>query len=141
MVTAESKTDNVIAAKKAGVDNYIVKPFNAQTLQHKIHAVFPDHAGARRSRRSVRRHHTSCRITSFRRDLRILEHRGERRGVRIVAPAELLGMDAGGDEQAIDAECGRALEVGAHRIADRQHARVRECRGRARLRAAAIACS
>jgi len=42
MVTAESKTDNVIAAKKAGVDNYIVKPFNAQTLQHKIHAVFPD---------------------------------------------------------------------------------------------------
>ena len=42
MVTAESKTDNVIAAKKAGVDNYIVKPFNAQTLQHKIHAVFSD---------------------------------------------------------------------------------------------------
>jgi two-component system chemotaxis response regulator CheY len=42
MVTAESKTDNVIAAKKAGVDNYIVKPFNAQTLQHKIHSVFPD---------------------------------------------------------------------------------------------------
>ena len=42
MVTAESKTDNVIAAKKAGVDNYIVKPFNAQTLQHKILAVFPD---------------------------------------------------------------------------------------------------
>jgi two-component system, chemotaxis family, chemotaxis protein CheY len=44
MVTAESKTDNVIAAKKAGVDNYIVKPFNAQTLQHKIAAVFPDQA-------------------------------------------------------------------------------------------------
>ena len=42
MVTAESKTDNVIAAKRAGVDNYIVKPFNAQTLQHKIQAVFPD---------------------------------------------------------------------------------------------------
>jgi two-component system chemotaxis response regulator CheY len=40
MVTAESKTENVIAAKKAGVDNYIVKPFNAQTLQHKIAAVF-----------------------------------------------------------------------------------------------------
>lgn len=39
MVTAESKTDNVIAAKKAGVDNYIVKPFNAQTLQGKINAV------------------------------------------------------------------------------------------------------
>jgi two-component system chemotaxis response regulator CheY len=42
MVTAESKTDNVIAAKKAGVNNYIVKPFNAQTLQSKIEAVFPD---------------------------------------------------------------------------------------------------
>jgi two-component system chemotaxis response regulator CheY len=42
MVTAESKTENVIAAKRAGVDNYIVKPFNAQTLQQKIAAVFPD---------------------------------------------------------------------------------------------------
>jgi two-component system chemotaxis response regulator CheY len=40
MVTAESKTENVIAAKKAGVNNYIVKPFNAQTLQSKIEAVF-----------------------------------------------------------------------------------------------------
>jgi len=42
MVTAESKTENVIAAKKAGVNNYIVKPFNAQTLQSKIEAVFGD---------------------------------------------------------------------------------------------------
>ena len=40
MVTAESKTQNVIAAKKAGVSNYIVKPFNAQTLKNKIDAVF-----------------------------------------------------------------------------------------------------
>jgi len=39
MVTAESKNDNVIAAKKAGVSNYIVKPFNAQTLKSKIDAV------------------------------------------------------------------------------------------------------
>ena len=39
MVTAESKTENVIAAKKAGVSNYIVKPFNAQTLKTKIEAV------------------------------------------------------------------------------------------------------
>ena len=39
MVTAESKTENVIAAKKAGVDNYIVKPFNAVTLKTKIEAV------------------------------------------------------------------------------------------------------
>jgi two-component system, chemotaxis family, chemotaxis protein CheY len=44
MVTAESKTENVIAAKRAGVNNYIVKPFNAQTLKSKIDAVFPDAA-------------------------------------------------------------------------------------------------
>ena len=42
MITAESKTDNVIAAKRAGVSNYIVKPFNAQTLQGKIAAVFAE---------------------------------------------------------------------------------------------------
>jgi len=40
MVTAESKTENVIAAKQAGVNNYIVKPFNAETLKNKIDAVF-----------------------------------------------------------------------------------------------------
>ena len=39
MVTAESKTENVIAAKQAGVNNYIVKPFNAETLKSKIAAV------------------------------------------------------------------------------------------------------
>ena len=47
MITAESKTENVIAAKKAGVSNYIVKPFNAATLKSKIDAVFqrqPDYA-------------------------------------------------------------------------------------------------
>jgi two-component system, chemotaxis family, chemotaxis protein CheY len=44
MVTAESKTDNVIAAKKAGVNNYIVKPFNAQTLKAKIETVFAQSA-------------------------------------------------------------------------------------------------
>ncbi len=41
MVTAESKTENVIAAKQAGVNNYIVKPFNAETLKSKIDTVFP----------------------------------------------------------------------------------------------------
>jgi two-component system chemotaxis response regulator CheY len=46
MVTAESKTENVIAAKKAGVSNYIVKPFNAQTLKSKIESVFPDDPAA-----------------------------------------------------------------------------------------------
>ena len=44
MVTAESKTDNVIAARKAGVNNYIVKPFNAQTLRTKIEAAFAEAA-------------------------------------------------------------------------------------------------
>lgn len=39
MVTAESKTENVVAAKAAGVNNYIVKPFNAETLKAKIVSV------------------------------------------------------------------------------------------------------
>jgi two-component system chemotaxis response regulator CheY len=39
MVTAESKTERVIEAKQAGVDNYIVKPFNAATLKAKIAAL------------------------------------------------------------------------------------------------------
>jgi len=39
MVTAESKTENVIAAKQAGVNNYIVKPFNAATLKTKMVSV------------------------------------------------------------------------------------------------------
>ncbi|HML07460.1 MAG TPA: response regulator [Xanthobacteraceae bacterium] len=42
MVTAESKTENVVAAKRAGVNNYIVKPFNAQTLKAKIEAAFAE---------------------------------------------------------------------------------------------------
>ena len=39
MVTAESKTENVVAAKEAGVSNYIVKPFNAETLKQKLTSV------------------------------------------------------------------------------------------------------
>ena len=39
MVTAESKTENVVAAKAAGVNNYIVKPFNAETLKKKLETV------------------------------------------------------------------------------------------------------
>src|SRR5581483_388714 len=42
MVTAESKTENVVAAKQAGVNNYIVKPFNAATLKTKISSVIGD---------------------------------------------------------------------------------------------------
>ena len=36
MITAESKTENVVVAKEAGVSNYIVKPFNAATLKSKL---------------------------------------------------------------------------------------------------------
>jgi two-component system chemotaxis response regulator CheY len=39
MITAESKIENVVAAKQAGVSNYIVKPFNAETLREKIEKV------------------------------------------------------------------------------------------------------
>ena len=63
MVTAESKTENVIAAKKAGVSNYIVKPFNAQTLKTKIDAVFGDDDLA--ARLNLNLHHFSSRITAF----------------------------------------------------------------------------
>ncbi len=42
MVTAESKTENVVAAKEAGVNNYIVKPFNAETLKKKMSSVIGD---------------------------------------------------------------------------------------------------
>jgi two-component system chemotaxis response regulator CheY len=39
MITAESKSENVITAKEAGVSNYIVKPFNAETLRAKLVSV------------------------------------------------------------------------------------------------------
>ena len=39
MITAESKSENVIAAKEAGVSNYIVKPFNSETLKTKLVSV------------------------------------------------------------------------------------------------------
>ncbi|AJD50901.1 two-component system chemotaxis response regulator CheY [Thalassospira sp. MBR-102] len=39
MITAEAKTENVVMAKKAGVSNYIVKPFNAETLKGKLTTV------------------------------------------------------------------------------------------------------
>ena len=40
MVTAESEKDRVIEAVKAGVNNYVVKPFTAETLKEKIAKVF-----------------------------------------------------------------------------------------------------
>ena len=42
MITAEAKTENVIAAKKAGVAPYLVKPVNAETLKGKLVTVIGD---------------------------------------------------------------------------------------------------
>ena len=40
MVTAEALQENIIAAIKAGVSNYIVKPFDAATMAEKIDKIF-----------------------------------------------------------------------------------------------------
>ena len=53
MVTGESRSENVIAAKKAGVSGYIVKPFNAQMLKDKIEAVFATRANTVGERHSM----------------------------------------------------------------------------------------
>lgn len=42
MITAESKVENVVAAKQAGANNYIVKPFSAEALKQKIASIFGD---------------------------------------------------------------------------------------------------
>ena len=42
MITAESSSENVKAAKEAGVSNYIIKPFTAETLQTKLVSVLGD---------------------------------------------------------------------------------------------------
>ena len=42
MVTAEGKKENVIAAVQAGVNNYIVKPFNAAKNKEKLSKVIGD---------------------------------------------------------------------------------------------------
>lgn len=55
MVTAESKLTNVLAAKDAGADGYVVKPFNGETLTQKI-------AAALASRQ--RRKSTTCSVSS-----------------------------------------------------------------------------
>ncbi len=39
MVTAEALKDNVVAAAQAGVNDYVVKPFNASTLEEKLKRV------------------------------------------------------------------------------------------------------
>lgn len=40
MVTAEGLKENVVIAVKAGVNNYVVKPFTAEILQEKIEQIF-----------------------------------------------------------------------------------------------------
>jgi two-component system chemotaxis response regulator CheY len=40
MVTAEADKDNIVEAVKSGVNNYIVKPFNAATMKEKIEKIF-----------------------------------------------------------------------------------------------------
>ena len=96
MVTAESKTENVIAAKKAGVNNYIVKPFNAETLKKQDRRrSSPTPASAS--------YHTSSRVTASARQpaSRRSFHAAGSGSCRV---ADFVGMNAGGDEQAIDAE-------------------------------------
>jgi two-component system, chemotaxis family, chemotaxis protein CheY len=45
MVTAESKPENVLAAQKAGVNNYLVKPFSAPVLKEKIDKALSGESG------------------------------------------------------------------------------------------------
>ena len=40
MVTAEALQENIVAAIKAGVSNYVVKPFDAATMADKIDKIF-----------------------------------------------------------------------------------------------------
>jgi two-component system chemotaxis response regulator CheY len=40
MVTAEAQKENLMEAIQAGVSNYIVKPFTADTMQDKINKIF-----------------------------------------------------------------------------------------------------
>lgn len=40
MITAEAKREQIIAAAQAGVNGYIVKPFNGATLKEKLDAIF-----------------------------------------------------------------------------------------------------
>jgi two-component system chemotaxis response regulator CheY len=40
MMTAEATADHVLAAKNAGADGYIAKPFTAQSLKAKIDMIF-----------------------------------------------------------------------------------------------------
>ena len=47
LVTAESEKEQIIEAAKAGVSEYVVKPFNAATLKEKLGRVYTKHNGAK----------------------------------------------------------------------------------------------
>ena len=44
MVTADGTSENQVAAKRAGVSDYLQKPINAATLRSKIETAFDDHS-------------------------------------------------------------------------------------------------
>lgn len=46
IVTAEAQKDNVLEATRAGVSNYIIKPFTAEVLQVKMEAIFDKKPGS-----------------------------------------------------------------------------------------------
>lgn len=45
LVTAEGEQKQIVEAAKAGVSDYVVKPFNAQTLKEKLQKVYDRHNG------------------------------------------------------------------------------------------------
>jgi len=65
MVTAEGQKENIVEAIKAGVSNYIVKPFAPDTLKEKLEAVLGESKGRQREREGEER----CMIRNWSRDL------------------------------------------------------------------------
>ncbi len=45
LVTAEAEQHQVVEAVKAGVSNYVVKPFTAQILKEKLETAYKKHSG------------------------------------------------------------------------------------------------
>src|SRR5262249_12971096 len=127
MVTAESKTENVIAARKAGVNNYIVKPFNAQTLKTKIESVLGDARYVPRAYSTTEKQSPQCEAAgeALRRAARRPKSRVQARQTRRPAPAGLFCVQARHDEEAIEPKRSGALQIRSHGITDRQHARHR----------------
>ena len=146
MVTAESKTENVIAAKKAGVINYIVKPFNAADAQDQDRSGVPRRqrialsspsASSRLAMPYLTAAYGACgahhqpsrhRFGACRRRRRRFSAAGSGRRR---SPSSSAWMPAVTNRQSTP-NAVRAREIGAQRIADRQHALERRPRGRPR---------